>query len=75
MNIDWHRVAQRMRSLREQELDLTQAALAEQLGVAPAVLSHYETGRRPLPVDVAARLATLGGVSLDWLYGRTNRKP
>jgi transcriptional regulator with XRE-family HTH domain len=74
IHIDPQLVAARVREVRE-HLKLTQAELADRLQLAPARLAHYETGRRPLPVDVAAQLATLGGVSLDWLYGRTNRKP
>ena len=32
---------------------LTQAELAEKLGISQARVSHYITGRSPLPVDVA----------------------
>ena len=69
---DRERVGDRVRTLRER-LGMTQAVLAKRLGIAPSRLSHYETGRRPLPVDVAIDLARLGKVSLDQLYGGRRR--
>jgi transcriptional regulator with XRE-family HTH domain len=70
---DWHRVALRVRTLRE-ELHATQEVLAKRLGIKQSLLSHYETGRTPLPVDVAQKLAKLACVSLDWLYGNSSKR-
>ena len=70
---DRKRVGDRVRALRAR-LGMTQAVLAKRLGIAPARLSHYETGRRPLPVDVASDLAKLGKISLDQLYSSRRRR-
>lgn len=59
--------ADRIRALRE-KLGLSQLQLSTRLKIAPARISHYETGRRPFPVDVAVRLAKLGKVSLEHFY-------
>ena len=70
-------VGARVRKLRT-DAELTQAELATLLGVAPMDVSHYEVGRRVMPLDVAFRLARRHGVTLDWLYGyrtRSQRRP
>lgn len=41
---------------------LTQAQVAEAIGVSRTLLGFYETGERQLPADVAARLRSLFGV-------------
>jgi Zn-dependent peptidase ImmA (M78 family)/transcriptional regulator with XRE-family HTH domain len=46
---------------------LSQEAAADALGINRAVLSYYETGRRPIPLTAAASLARLYGTSLDRL--------
>lgn len=42
---------------RRLSLGMSQEALARRVGVTQAALSHYETGKRPMPPDVAAALA------------------
>jgi transcriptional regulator with XRE-family HTH domain len=42
---------------RRLSLGISQRALARRVGVTQAALSHYETGKRPIPPDVAAALA------------------
>jgi transcriptional regulator with XRE-family HTH domain len=46
------------RSVREfrEQYGFTQARLGEMLGTKPATVSHWETGRRPLPAYIAERL-------------------
>ena len=44
-----------LREFREQ-LGMTQAAFGELMGAKPASVSHWETGRRPLPAHIARRL-------------------
>lgn len=44
-----------VREFREQ-FGFTQARLGEMLGTKPAAVSHWETGRRPLPGYIAERL-------------------
>ena len=59
---------QRMRSTRE-EKGYSQKKLAELAGVSPGSMSAYELGNKKPPVDVAARIAAVLRVSVDWLFG------
>jgi transcriptional regulator with XRE-family HTH domain len=60
-------VGARVRAIRER-LGMTQAHLAERLQIASNRVGHYEIGRRPLPVEVAIRLAKLSKTTLDHIY-------
>jgi len=73
VRIDASLVAARVREVRD-HLKQTQADLAASLGISQSSLTHYETGRRPLPVEVAAKLAHASGFRLDWLYGLRDNK-
>lgn len=42
-------------------LDLTQAKLAERLGVSPGYVADIERGHRPLTLELAAKLERLSG--------------
>jgi len=59
-------------NLRNQ-LDMTQAELANALGQTQGSIGHYETGRYQMPVAVAKRLINLAAanginLSLDQIY-------
>lgn len=58
----------KIRQLRTQK-DLSQAALAAQLGVSKSVISSYENGVHLPPYDVLVRIARIFGVSTDYLLG------
>ena len=60
----------RLRELRE-DRGLTQSVLADYLLCDQSLYSKYERGGRPLPLDLAAKLADYYGVTLDYLVGRT----
>lgn len=49
-----------------------QSQLAAAVGIARNSLSNYETGRSVPPFDVAARIASACGVSLEWLATAVN---
>jgi putative transcriptional regulator len=63
-----------LRCIRDQ-LGLSQEELGVVLGgVTQGSISHYETGRRPFPPDLAVRLVGLAkgrgvAVSLERIYG------
>lgn len=61
----------RIRDLRE-DADLTQKEVAHQLLCDQSLYSKYERGERPLPLELAVRLADLYGVTLDYLVGRSD---
>ena len=61
----------RMRDLREDH-DLTQAAVAEVLGVTQRKYSYVETGTQPLTAEFIVKLARFYGVSADYLLGMTD---
>lgn len=63
----------RIKQLRE-ERGLTQIELAKNLKISNTTLSQYETGTRVPSDDIKAALADYFGVSLDFLFGRTNQR-
>lgn len=58
-------------SLLRREKGLSQRAVAKELGVSQAVLSHYENGLREPGLEFVARIADYYKVSSDFLLGRT----
>lgn len=63
----------RIRDLRE-DADLTQKALAAEMLCDQSLYSKYERGERPLPLELAERLADYYGTSVDYLLGRTDER-
>lgn len=63
----------RIRDLRE-DADLKQRQVAEYLMCDQSLYSKYEREERPLPLEVAVKLAEYYGVSLDYLVGLTEKK-
>src|SRR5262245_38502077 len=60
----------RKRLLEAREMrGLTQAELAKKAGLAPAAISHFETGARKPSFDNLRRLAGALRVSTDFLLG------
>ena len=62
-------LAANLRALRELRR-LTQAQLGARAGMAPASISHFETGQRTPSLDSLVKLAEALGVSIDTLLGR-----
>jgi transcriptional regulator with XRE-family HTH domain len=58
----------RLRSLREAR-GFTQEALAEAVGLQPAMLSHIERGRRGPSLATLVKLSEVLAVSTDYLLG------
>ena len=63
----------RIRDLREDN-DLTQAQVAEFLGVKQTTYSKYELGKILVPIDILIQLCEFYHVSLDYLVGRSDRR-
>lgn len=70
MNKDFPRV---MKLLRK-EKGLRQKEAADKLGVAQALLSHYENGKRECGLDFLVQAADFYGVSVDYILGRTSSR-
>lgn len=64
---------ERIRALRE-DSDLTQAQVAEYLGMSQTGYSKYETGENSIPVDVVVKLADFYKTTTDYLLGRTDKR-
>lgn len=62
-----------MKLLRK-ERGLRQKEAAEQLGIAQALLSHYENGKRECGLDFLVHAADFYGVSVDYILGRTSSR-
>lgn len=54
--------------------DLKQKEIASYLLCDQSLYSKYERQERPLPLELADKLADFYGVSVDYLIGRTNEK-
>ena len=61
----------RLREMREDN-DLTQAQVAEVLGIDQRVYSNYEIGKREIPVHLLIKLSKMYEVSTDYLLGLKN---
>ena len=64
----------RLRDLREDH-DLTQADIAQLLHVSSRTYARYESGERSIPLEQLIRLANYYDLSVDYILGRTNKKP
>ena len=67
MNVNFPRTI----SLLRKEKGMSQRAVARELGVSQAVLSHYENGLREPGLEFVAKCADYYKVSCDFLLGRT----
>jgi len=63
----------RLRDLREDH-DLKQAEVAALLGIQQTVYSRYERGFQNLPLEHLLRLAEYYGVSIDYIFERTDKR-
>ena len=61
----------RIRELREDH-DLTQAQIAQQLGMKQPQYFRYEQGYRDIPTDVLIQLADMFDTTIDYILGRTD---
>lgn len=58
-----------IKSARE-NCGMTQAELADKLGINPVTLSGYETGKHDPKSPMLIRISQICGVSVDYLLGR-----
>lgn len=65
--------SQRLRQLRSDK-HLTQAQVAERVGVTASMVSSYETDIRLPSFEVMIRLADLFGVTVDYLLCRQDKR-
>lgn len=63
----------RLRVLRK-ERRMTQAQVADRVGITKAMVSAYETATRLPSYDILVRLASLFGVTTDYLLGLDNKR-
>lgn len=61
----------RIARLRKEQ-DISQRAMADELGIAQQTYAHYEVGRIRMPVSMLPAIAQFFGVSVDELLGRKN---
>ena len=62
---------ERLRSLRD-EKDLSQEELGKILNLSQSTIAYYETSKKEPTKETMERMADFFGVSLDYLFGRTN---
>ncbi|MCL2755384.1 MAG: helix-turn-helix transcriptional regulator, partial [Oscillospiraceae bacterium] len=61
----------RILALLRNERKISQKKAAQDLGIAQALLSHYERGKRECGLAFLVKAADYYGVSTDYLLGRT----
>ena len=61
--------SQRLCELRKKQ-GISQAALAQELGIALRAYQYYERGQRDPQLSVAVSIADFYKISLDYLVGR-----
>lgn len=61
----------RILTLLRKEKNITQKQAAEDLGIAQALLSHYEKGKRECGLEFLLKAADYYNVSTDYLLGRS----
>lgn len=66
-------LAKRLRQLRK-EKNITQSELGERLGVKRSCVANWESGARVPDIRTVTVMAKLFGVSIDYLYGRTDKR-
>jgi transcriptional regulator with XRE-family HTH domain len=64
-SVDWKTVGRRIRELRG--FDMTQADLADRIGVSQGYLSTVENGQGEIGVEVLLALSREFSKSLEWL--------
>ena len=67
------KMGQKIKELRSQR-NISQIALANQLGVSKSVISSYENEIHYPPYDVLIKMARLFGVSTDYLLGASGNR-
>lgn len=63
----------RLKQLRSDK-HLTQAQVAERIGVTPSMISAYESDLKVPGLDTIIRIANLFGVTVDYLLCREDRR-
>lgn len=66
-------LSSRLRSLRENR-KITQADVADRIGVARTTYAMYEQGKREPDLETINTIASFYDVTADYLLGRTNQK-
>ena len=67
--IDMKLIGKRLRTLRE-SLSLSQAKLAELLGITQSSLNRYENGQSTPTVELFRKYADFFDVSMDYIFAR-----
>lgn len=61
----------RLKNLREDN-DLTQTEISNYLNISQVAYSHYELGKRNIPIELLSKLADYYNTSVDYLIYRTD---
>ncbi len=65
-------IGKNIKKLRLQQ-DLSQAQLAERLGITKSIISAYENGSRMPSYEVLLKISRIFKVSTDYLFGIENK--
>jgi transcriptional regulator with XRE-family HTH domain len=65
-------ISKRMVELRE-SVNLSQLRLSKELGISQSAINRYEHNQGAIPDNVLLKYAEFFDISLDYLFGRTDR--
>lgn len=71
MHIQYDEVGKRIRRIRLKQ-NMSQAELAEKLGIAATHMSNIENGKTKLGLEIAVNLSEIFNVSIEFLIGTSN---
>lgn len=66
----WSELTRKLRELREKS-GLTQADVADRVGIGVSAYKSYELGDRRIPVDTLTRISILYNISMDEMLGNS----
>lgn len=61
-----------MNRLKELRGEISQEKIAQKLGISQRAYSNYETGTREPDIETMIKLADYFGVTIDYLFGRSD---
>lgn len=64
-------IGKRIRDIRK-SMNLSGEEFGNKLNVSKTAVSNWENGNRVPDADALNRIADLGDVSIDWIFGRTD---
>lgn len=70
--IDLKLLGSNLKCIRK-HLNMTQDKLASKLNISRSLITHYESGNRPISTAALKQICEISGYSADWCVGKLNK--